>query len=86
MLSREYGFWNRRLAEVLDELGKQKQLVMRMGRPVVLHTSALMEGKPFATFDWHALDPSLVGVPVRLYRADTGCRGAGRPAARPERR
>jgi hypothetical protein len=66
MLSREYSFWNRRLGEVLDELGKQKQLVMRPGRPVVLDTSALMEGKPFAQFDWHSLDPSLVDVPVRL--------------------
>src|SRR5215470_4311850 len=66
MLSREYSFWNQRLGEVLDELGKQKQLVMRPGRPVVLDTSALMEGKPFATLDWHSVDPSLAGVPVRL--------------------
>ena len=29
MLSREDSFWNRRLDGVLDELGKQKQLVMR---------------------------------------------------------
>lgn len=39
---------------------------MRPGRPVVLDTSALMEGMPFATFEWHSLDPSLATVPVRL--------------------
>jgi hypothetical protein len=66
MINRELFAWDRRLGEVLDELGKQKELTMRPGRPVVLDTSALMEGKPFAAVDWHGLHPSLVAVPVRL--------------------
>lgn len=66
MIRQECNSWDRRLGEVLDELGKQKELAMRPGRPVVLDTSALMEGKPFATFVWQTLDPSLAGVPVRL--------------------
>jgi hypothetical protein len=66
MLQREYRDWNRRLGEVLDDLGRQKQLTLRPGRPVMLDTSALMEGPPFATFDWHGLHPSLIGKPVRL--------------------
>jgi hypothetical protein len=66
MLRRECISWDRRLEEVLNELGKQKELAMRPGSPVVLDTSALMEGMPFPTFDWHHLDPSLVAGPVRL--------------------
>lgn len=66
MLSRELTAWDRRLGEVLDELAKQKRLVMRPGRPVVLDTSALMEGKSLVTFDWHSLEPSLAAVPIRL--------------------
>jgi PIN domain-containing protein len=66
MVSREFASWDRRLDEVIDELDKQKRLMLRPGYPVVLDTSALMEGAPFATFDWHGLDPSLAAVPVRL--------------------
>ncbi|MGH3280992.1 MAG: PIN domain-containing protein [Trebonia sp.] len=33
---------------------------------MVLDTSVLMEGEPFLTFGWHALDPALASEPVRL--------------------
>jgi hypothetical protein len=66
MLSWEYATWSRRLGEALDELRKQKQVVMRPGHPIVLDTSALMEGEPFEAFDWHSLHASLVDLPVRL--------------------
>ncbi|MFL6053662.1 MAG: PIN domain-containing protein [Actinoallomurus sp.] len=40
--------------------------VDRPGRPVMLDTSALMEGELFTEFDWHTLDESLKDVSVRL--------------------
>lgn len=66
MLSREYLSWHRRLGEVVDELNEQKKLASRPGTPVVLDTSALMEGEPLVSFDWHSLDSSLATGPVRL--------------------
>lgn len=66
MLHREYDRWDRRLGEVITDLTRLKKLALPIGSPVVLDTSALMEGKPFSTFDWHSLDSALAGVPIRL--------------------
>jgi PIN domain len=66
LLDREYALWDQRLRQVEEELQRTKKLADRVGAPVVLDTSVLMEGEPFLTFDWHTLDPILAAGPVRL--------------------
>jgi hypothetical protein len=66
VLNRERVDWDRRFEEVIEELTKLKVFVDRPGRPVMLDTSALMEGELFTEFDWHTLDESLKDVSVRL--------------------
>lgn len=66
MLNREFSEWDLRIEQVLEDLARQAALLGRPGRLVVLDTSALMEGVFFTDFDWHDLDESLNGQPVRL--------------------
>lgn len=66
LLNREFTLWDIRLGQAADELTALKKLADRVGSPVVLDTSALMQGKSFLTFDWHSLDPALAGGQVRL--------------------
>jgi hypothetical protein len=66
LLHREWQEWDTRLDRLIAELGTLLAFTSRPGAPVVLDTSALMEGVPFTDFDWHTLHPSLAGVPVRL--------------------
>lgn len=66
VLNRQRVVWDRRFEDVIAELKTLKVFVERAGHPVVLDTSALMEGDLFTEFDWHTLDDSLKDVPVRL--------------------
>jgi hypothetical protein len=66
LLNQEFTAWNDRLESLLAELRALAPFLSRPGRILMLDTSALMEGAPFATFTWHELDPSLTMVPVRL--------------------
>jgi rRNA-processing protein FCF1 len=66
LLHREWQEWDARLDRLLTGLEALRAFLQRPGRLVVLDTSALMEGVFFTEFDWHKLDASLAGGPVRL--------------------
>ncbi|MGH3236607.1 MAG: hypothetical protein ACRDOH_25805, partial [Streptosporangiaceae bacterium] len=66
LLHREWRERDARLDQLISELEARNAFIRRPGSPVVLDTSALMEGAPLAEFDWHILHPALVGGPVRL--------------------
>lgn len=66
MLSREIRDWEQRLTKIRDELAQQKIIATRPGAPIVLDTSALMEGSPVGEFNWHSLDPTLNDTAIRL--------------------
>jgi hypothetical protein len=65
LLHREWQEWDARLERVLSELEELSVFLQRQGDLVVLDTSALMEGVFFTDYDWHKLDASLAGGPVR---------------------
>jgi len=67
LLNREFTAWDDRLTQLIIELKQQHRITARPGRPVVLDTSVLMEGGPFAEVSWHDADPSLAAGQIRLY-------------------
>jgi hypothetical protein len=66
ILQREFNSWEGRLERLVAELRALAPFIDRPGRIVVLDTSALMEGQPFASFNWQSLDTSLADSAVRL--------------------
>jgi rRNA-processing protein FCF1 len=66
LLDREWKAWDASLQRLLDELTGLRPFLLRLGRLVVLDTSALMEGAFFTGYDWHGLDSSLQAENVRL--------------------
>lgn len=66
ILSRELADWQRRFEEATADLTRLQTFVNRAGHPVVLDTSALMEGELFTEFDWHTLGDSQKDARVRL--------------------
>jgi hypothetical protein len=66
LLNQEYKAWHDRLEALIAALRDLSRFLSHPGRIVVVDTSALMEGPPFATFAWHELEPSLAQPPIRL--------------------
>lgn len=66
LINRECRAWDARLDRLLGEVQDRMVFLGRPGHLVVLDTSALMEGTFFTEFDWHTLDASLQGGPIRL--------------------
>jgi FtsZ-binding cell division protein ZapB len=66
LLNQEYKAWHDRLEALIATLRGLSRFLSHPGRIVVLDTSALMEGPPFATFAWRELEPSLTQPPIRL--------------------
>jgi predicted ribonuclease YlaK len=66
VLNRECQTLDRRLQRLTQELEGQREFISRPGRPVILDTSALMQGLFFLEFDWHGLHTLLADQAVRL--------------------
>jgi hypothetical protein len=66
LLHREWQVWDARLERLIEELQARQAFLRHPGSPVVLDTSALMEGVFFTDYDWHTLHATLNSTSVRL--------------------
>lgn len=65
-LDREKKLWEKTLTAAVTKLEAFKPFIDRPGQPVVLDTSALIEGQYFMDVDWRSLHELMAKGPVRL--------------------